>query len=106
MSSPLVQTLTGSSVVRVSVTLVACQTEAHTVRVQSYLQHLISSKGNTSLMVSAHVATEAGTSEQQPLTGQGEAEATDPVKVFTAKEAGDGRIQEVIVTPSIVGAVR
>ncbi|KDQ29820.1 hypothetical protein PLEOSDRAFT_1038730 [Pleurotus ostreatus PC15] len=37
MSSPLVQTLTGSSLVR------------------SYLQHLISSKGNTSLMVSAHI---------------------------------------------------
>ncbi|KAL4266217.1 AB hydrolase superfamily protein [Pleurotus pulmonarius] len=78
MSSPLVQTLTGSSIVR------------------SYLQHLISSKGNTSLMVSAHVVTEAGTSGQQPLTGQGEAEATDSVKVFTAKEAGDGRIQEIV----------
>ncbi|KAF7432585.1 hypothetical protein PC9H_004527 [Pleurotus ostreatus] len=78
MSSPLVQTLTGSSLVR------------------SYLQHLISSKGNTSLMVSAHVATEADNPEQHPLTGGGEAEATDPAKVFTTKEAGDGRIQEIV----------
>lgn len=100
MSSPLVQTLTGSSLVRVSVTFVACRRLKLITHVQSYLQHLISSKGNTSLMVSAHVATEADNPEQQPLTGEGETEATDSVKVFTTKEAGDGRIQEVGIASS------
>lgn len=90
---------------RVGVIFVSRRRLKLTMHVQSYLQHLISSKGNTSLMVSAHVATETDNPGQQPLTGEGEAEATDPVKVFTTREAGDGRIQEVGIALSTPGAV-
>ncbi|KAJ8517735.1 hypothetical protein ONZ45_g5096 [Pleurotus djamor] len=90
MSSPLVQTIAGSSIVR------------------SYLQHLIVSKGNSTPKASSDVSPRSD-EKQHPLgagKSDGEAEATDPVKMF-AKKPNNGvivRIQSAHL-PGYNGAV-